>query len=91
MVRGKNQLDRGLSGCADRSCVGENLQALFYRIGAGRGETASSFDLNYADAAGADAVDILQIAERRDLDVDRFSCLKDCGALRDSNGDIINL
>ena len=91
VVRGEDQLDGGLSGRTDRSCICENLQALFYRISTSGSQTASSLDLNNTYAAGADAVDVLEVAERGDLDVDRFCCLKDCSALRDSDRDIINL
>ena len=91
VVRGEDQLDGGLSGRTDRSCICENLQALFYRISTSGSQTASSLDLNNTDTACADAVDVLEVAKRGDLDVDRFGCLKDCSALRDSDRDIINL
>ena len=63
VVRGKDQLDRGLSGCTNSSCIGENFQALFYRIGTCSCKTASSLDLDHTDTAGADAVDVLEVAE----------------------------
>jgi len=63
VVRGEDQLDGGLSGRTDRSCICENLQALFYRIGARSCKAASSLDLNNTYAAGADAVDVLEVAE----------------------------
>ena len=91
VVRGKDQLDRGLSGRADSRRVGQNFQTLFYRICAGSCESASSLDLNNAYTAGADAVDVLEIAKRRDLNVGRFCCLKDSCALRNSDRNIINL
>ena len=91
VVRRKDQLDGGLSGCTDSSCVGENLQAFLYRVSTCCGKSASSLDLNYTDAAGADTVDVFEIAERGDLNIDRFGCLKDSGALRYSDRNIVNL
>ena len=63
VMRGKDQLDRCLSGSTNRCCVCENLQALFYGISTSGSQTASSLNLNDTYAAGADAVDVLEVAE----------------------------
>ena len=41
VVRGEDQLDGGLSGRTDRSCICENLQALFYGVSTSGSQTAS--------------------------------------------------
>ena len=89
-VRGEDELDRGLSGSTDCCGIGENFHSLFYRVGTCGSQTPAALDLDDADTAGADAVDILEVAKRRNLDFCLFGRLQDACALRNSDRDIID-
>ena len=68
----KDQLQRGLSGGDDLRGIGEDFHAVADRINAGRDEAthrAAAFGaFNKTDAAGADGVDVFQIAKGGNTD-----------------------
>ena len=78
-MRRKDELERRFPRLADLRGVGEYLHALAHRIDAGSGHGARALDLDDADTAGADGVDILQIAQRGDLDASQVRRFKNCG------------
>ena len=91
VVRGKDQLKRRLSGSADSRSVGQYFKPFFNGIGACGGESAPSLDLHHTDAAGADAVDILEITQRGDLNIYMFGSLQDSRALRNGDRNVVDL
>ena len=68
LVVGENELEVGLSRGENLGSVGENLHALVDRVDAGGHESARADDLDETDTAGADLVDVLEVAERRNFD-----------------------
>ena len=89
-VCGNEEFEGSPSGIADHRRVCQDLQAFLHRVCAGCRQAFPAFDLNDADTAGADAVDILQITERRDIDVCIPGGLQDAGAFRNSDRNIVD-
>ena len=69
---GKKKFKRGLPRLSDLFGIGKYFHALVYGVNAGGDEAARALDFDHADAAGADFVDILQIAEGGDIDARDF-------------------
>ena len=81
-MRGENQLQRGLAGFNDGRTIRPDFRAFTVkRINAGSNQAAGALDFDDADAAGADRVDIFQVAEGRDIDADRVGSFQNCGTL----------
>ena len=68
LMVGKDELEGGFSGFHDAGRVREDFHAFVHGEHAGGDEASRALDLHHADAAGADLVDVLEEAERRDLD-----------------------
>ena len=64
----KDELHVGLAGCPDSLGIRVDDHAFCDFFGAGRDETLKVLHLYHTDAAGRDLVDVLQVAESRDLD-----------------------
>ena len=62
VVGREHQLEIGLAGGKDLGGVGEDLHPLVDRIDAGGNQTLGTLDLDDADPAGADLVDLLEVA-----------------------------
>ena len=58
--------------------------------GAGGDERSGALNLNQAHAAGADGLNVLQIAQGRDLHACLSGRLKNCGLFRNLDFDVIN-
>ena len=83
LVVGEQQLEVHLSRFHDAGRVGGDLHALVYGINAGGDETARALDLDEAEAACADLIDVLQIAKCRDVDAGVARSLENGDALFD--------
>ena len=68
LVVRENELEVGLARGENLRGVGLYFHALVHRVDTGRDESARSGDLDKAETAGADLVDVLEVAEGRDLD-----------------------
>ena len=90
-VGGKDQLQRGAAVPLQGGGVSKNLHALAHRHHAGGGQAAGTLYLAYADAAGADGVDLLEIAQSGDADADQMRGLQYGGALGSDHGNVIDL
>ena len=76
LVVRENELEVGLACGENLRGVGLYFHALVHRVDTGRDESARSGDLDKAETAGADLVDVLEVAEGRDLDARRISRLR---------------
>ena len=90
-VGGKDQLQRGAAVPLQGGGVSKNLHALAHRHHAGGGQAAGTLYLAYADAAGADGVDLLEIAQSGDADAGQMRGLQYGGALGSDHGNVIDL
>ena len=81
-VVGENQLQSHLSGLADLFGIGEHLHALIDRVHTGGHQALCALYLNHTDAACADLVQVLQVAEGRDLHPCKIGGLNNGGAGR---------
>ena len=84
IVVGKKQLKIHLSGVDDLGRIGKNRHTVGARIYASGYHTVGSATLGYlnqAKAASADRVDVLQIAQSRNLNFCGSCCLKDSTAV----------
>jgi hypothetical protein len=83
VVLREQELHVGLAGHADLRAVRAHDHAVEDVVVAGRDQLVDALDLHDADAACAHLVEVLQIAQRRDLDACRTGRLQDGGVLRD--------
>ena len=90
LMRRENELQRRLAGGAHLVGVGLNFHALGNRIDTGGYKAARTGRFDHADAAGADLVHILQIAQRGDLHTGSVSRFKNGGALRHADGNAVH-
>ena len=90
VVLGEQQFDDGPAGLADAAGVGEDLHALGGRHRAGGDEVPRPFDLDHADAAGADRLQALDVAERGDADARLLRGRQDRGAFGHFDGDVVD-
>ena len=90
VVLRQNQLDIDAACLTGARGVGVDDHALVDEVVAGGDQTALALDLDTADAAGADLVDVLEIAQGRDRDAGLSGGLHDRGALRYADGDIVD-
>ena len=67
-VVGEHELQRHLAGSAEGGGVGLDLHPLGHLLEAGHGVGAGALHLDHAHTAGADGVNILQVAESGDMD-----------------------
>ena len=74
---GKDQLNGISSGIQNSFCMCEDFLSLGDRSGAGGQKVSGTLDFNKADTAGAGLVDILQVAESRDMDAGSDSRIQD--------------
>ncbi|CDC75945.1 putative uncharacterized protein [Candidatus Colimorpha enterica] len=90
LVVGREQkLKRGASCRLNLRGVGLDLHALGYGVNAGGNKSARTGSLNDADTAGADLVDLLHVAEGRDLNAGGTRSFKNRGALGYAYGDTV--
>ena len=82
-VVGEDQLEGLFAVFNDPRGVGENFHPVAGREHAGRGELRGAFDFDETHAAGADLVDLFEVAECRDLDGRFMGSLKNCISLGD--------
>ena len=68
-VSGENQLDVGLSCSSDLGGVGLDFHAFGDGVNAGSNHAAGAGYFNKAETASADFIDVLEVAEGRDVDV----------------------
>ena len=87
---GKNQLKRNLTRLLDLLRVCDDLHSLGHRIHARRNKRTRALDLDNADAARADRVDLLEVAQRRDLDAGVPRGLQDGAVLRHREGHTVD-
>ena len=90
-VGGKDQFQRGTAVFLQGGGIGEYLHALIYRHNAGSGQAAGALYLAYADAAGADGIDLLEVAQGGDADAGQMCGLQYGGAFGSDHGDVIDL
>ena len=90
VVLGEQQLDDHLAAVAHLAGVGLDDHAVGRRLAARGDEGAGALDFHEADAAGADGLDVLEVAEGRDLHAGLSGGLKHRGALGDLDGDPVN-
>jgi hypothetical protein len=77
VVSRENQLQIGLTGSLNLLRIGENLHAIRYGIYTGGNQTAGTGNLNEAQTARTDFIDIFQIAEGRNVDSGNSGGLED--------------
>ena len=82
-VVGEDQLEGLFAVFDDPRGVGENFHPVAGREHAGCGEFRGAFDFDETHAAGADLVDLFEVAECRDLDGRFMGSLKNCISLGD--------
>ena len=87
---GEQQLERGLARLAHFFGIGEYLHALVDGVHAGGDQRTGALHLANADAAGADLVDVFEIAEGGDVDADRFGGFENGAPLRDLHRNIVD-
>ena len=89
----EDQLERALPGREGLGRVREDLHALLDRLRAGGGEgvAARTDDLDHADAAGRDLVDLAEVAESRNLHAGRMRGVEHGRAFRHLDGDSVDL
>ena len=90
VVFGQQQFDDQPPRLAHAARVGVDLHALGDRHGTGRGQVHHPFDLDHADAAGADGLQSFDVAERGDADARLLSGVQDRGAFGDFDGRIVD-
>ncbi len=90
-VVGEDELQGQAAGLADLLGVGKDLHALADRVDAGGHQAPGPLDLHHADAAGADLVDVLEIAEGGDVDAGGPGGLQHRGALGHRDRDAVDL
>ena len=78
VMLGKDQFDIGPSCLHGFRTVGMDHHPFLYLVIAGSDKLCVSFHLHRTDAAGADLIDILQIAQRRNPDSRGCGSLKNC-------------
>ena len=83
LVVGEQQLEIHLSRLHDAGRVRGDLHTLVYGVNAGGDHAARTLDLDEAEAAGADLIDVLQIAKCRDVDAGIARSLENGDALFD--------
>ena len=67
-MRRKHELNVHAARFSHLFGISEYLHSVVYGVDAGGNEPSCTLDLNEAEAAGADLVYVLEVAERRDLD-----------------------
>ena len=90
VVLREEQLDDRLAAVAHLAGVGLDDHAVGRRLAARGDQRAGALDLDEADAAGADGLDVLEVAEGGDLHAGLAGRLEDRGALRDLDLDVVN-
>ena len=75
---GEQKLQVGTAGIQNLFGVCEHFHAFVNGIDASRDLGFGALDLNGADAAGADLVNVFQITEGQDIDSHLACCFKDC-------------
>ena len=78
------------AGLAHAAGVGADLHALGDRHRAGGGQVLRAFHLDDADAAGADGLQPLDVAQRGDADAGLAGRVQDRGALGNFDGDVVD-
>ena len=91
VMRRKNELKGHLAALADALGVCEYLHTLVNGVHAGGHERAGALDLDHADAACADLVYLLEVAEGRDLNAGHTRRLKYGYALGYAQGHVVYL
>ena len=86
IVGGEDQLEGRPAGVDHPLGVGNNLHPLGDRVDTGGYQGFRPFHLDHTDPAGADFVDLLEIAEGGDLDAGRPRSLKDGVIFRHGQG-----
>ena len=89
-VLGQDQLHVGAAGGTHTGGVGLDHHTLADRGVTGGHHGALALDLDTADAAGGDLVDVLQIAQVGNVDVDLAGSLQNGGTLRSAHMLTIN-
>ena len=89
VVVGKDEFDGGLSAFHNLGSVGEHFHTFAHGIDAGRDQTPRPFHFAHAYAAGADGVDVFEIAKSGDFHARFLCCLQYGGALFDADGNIV--
>ena len=90
-MRRKNELESRLAALADALGVCEYLHTLVNGVHAGGHERTRALDLDHADAACADFVYLLEVAEGRDLNAGHTRRLKYGYALGYAQGHVVYL
>jgi len=78
-VCGKNKLEVCLSHFLNFFCVCENFHSFCNGSYASSHQAASAFNLNEAEAASADLVDVFKVAKSGDFYACYSRCIEDCG------------
>ena len=86
----EQQLEGSLAVLHDLGRVGEDLHVGGDGVDAGGAQTAGALDLDHADAAGADLVDLLEVAKRGDGNAGFSGSLEDGRALGRGHLDAVN-
>ena len=89
-MRGKNKLDVHFSGLTDALSVGEYLHPVVHGVNAGGDKPSRALDLDEAKAAGADLINIFEIAKRGYLDARIFRRFKNGDASGNGVLDVID-
>ncbi len=90
-VVGEQQLEGLFTGIAKLGGVGLDLHALRDLLKTCDGVAPCALDLDDADTAGADRVDVLEVAKGGDADAGLFSCLQNGVIRRNLNVHAVNL
>ena len=90
VVLREQQFDHGPPGVADAAGVRKDLHPRRGRHGAGSAEVPRPFDLDHADAAGADRLQAFHVAERGDLDARLLGRGQERGAFGNFDGDVVD-
>ena len=89
VVLRQEQLDDGLAALAGLGRVGLHDHAVGHRRGARGDERAGALDLDQADPAGADRLDVFEVAQARHLRAGLPGGLQDGGAVWDLDLDVV--
>ncbi len=81
VVLAEDEFHIDLAGAAGAGAVGVDDHALHHRVVAAGDQVALPFHLHAADAAGADLVELFQVAQMRNVDAGLAGSLQDGGAL----------
>ena len=82
---GEKQLKGGLSAVAHGGSIGEYFHTLVDGVHAGGNQRTGALDFDNADTAGADGVDLRQVAKCGYFNSGIACCFKNCRTLRDGN------